>query len=500
MTGRKRLLIALLLAPALALPSACARVVNPATGQTEFTAMSPDQEQEIGQEQHPQVLMQFGGAYEDPELQAYVTRIGDELATVSDLPELDFTFTLLNSEVINAFALPGGYVYITRGLLALADNEAELAGVMAHEIGHVTSRHSAQRYSRGVLAQGGLAIGTILAGVLGGGAAADMVQQAGGLGAQAYLAGYSRDQEFQADELGVRYMARAGYDPTAMSSFLEKLERNDQLLRRLAGRDGGADPASSWFATHPRTPDRVLRAAEQASAASTGQRRTGRDAYLDRIDGMVYGEDPTQGFVRGRTFVHPELRFAFDVPQGYRIVNTPAAVIGQAQNSLMKFDAVRVPEGQDVGAYLARDWARELGAGRLGNVAQSQVSGMPAASAVHPGRLDDGQQVTVALAALRAGDERVYRFMFVSPGRMSSAQANAYQATVNSFRRLSAEEAAAMQGRRLRVVTVEPGQDVEDLARRMAVDSLPREQFELLNGLDSGDSLSPGQKVKLVVG
>jgi predicted Zn-dependent protease len=499
MTGRQGLLLALLLVPALALPSACARVVNPATGQTEFTAMSPAQEQEIGEEQHPQVLMQFGGPYDDAELQSYVSRIGDELAAVSELPELDFTFTVLNSEVINAFALPGGYVYITRGLLALADNEAELAGVMAHEIGHVTARHSAQRYSRGVLAQGGLAIGTVLAGVLGGGAAADLVQQAGGLGAQAYLAGYSRDQEFQADELGVRYMARAGYDPTAMSSFLEKLERNDQLMRRLSDRDG-ADPASSWFATHPRTPDRVLRAAEQASAASPGENRTGREDYLEQIDGMVYGEDPSQGFVRGRTFVHPDLRFAFDVPDGYRIVNTPAAVIGQAQNSLMKFDAVRSPAGQDVGAYLARDWAQELGAGRLDNVAKSQVNGMPAASAVAAGQLDNGQPVTVALAALRAGNEQVYRFMFVSPGSMSSAQASAYQATVNSFRRLSADEAAALQARRLRVVTVERGQDVEDLARRMAVDSLPREQFELLNGLESGDSLSPGQQVKLVVG
>ena len=499
MTGRQGLLLALLLIPALALPSACARVVNPATGQTEFTAMSPAQEQEIGEEQHPQVLMQFGGPYDDAELQSYVSRIGDELAAVSELPELDFTFTVLNSEVINAFALPGGYVYITRGLLALADNEAELAGVMAHEIGHVTARHSAQRYSRGVLAQGGLAIGTVLAGVLGGGAAADLVQQAGGLGAQAYLAGYSRDQEFQADELGVRYMARAGYDPTAMSSFLEKLERNDQLMRRLSDRDG-ADPASSWFATHPRTPDRVLRAAEQASAATPGENRTGREDYLEQIDGMVYGEDPSQGFVRGRTFVHPDLRFAFDVPDGYRIVNTPAAVIGQAQNSLMKFDAVRSPAGQDVGAYLARDWAQELGAGRLDNVATSQVNGMPAASAVAAGQLDNGQPVTVALAALRAGNEQVYRFMFVSPGSMSSAQASAYQATVNSFRRLSADEAAALQARRLRVVTVERGQDVEDLARRMAVDSLPREQFELLNGLESGDSLSPGQQVKLVVG
>ena len=133
-------------------------------------------------------------------------------------------------------------------------------------------------------------------------------------------------------------------------------------MRRLAGRDE-ADPATSWFATHPRTPDRVLRAAEQASAAMAGEGRIGRDEYLEHIDGLIYGEDPRQGFLRGRTFVHPDLRFAFDVPAGYRIVNTPAAVIGRAQNSLMKFDAVGVPAGRDVGAYLAGDWARELGAG-----------------------------------------------------------------------------------------------------------------------------------------
>jgi predicted Zn-dependent protease len=244
----------------------------------------------------------------------------------------------------------------------------------------------------------------------------------------------------------------------------------------------------------------VLRAAEQASATMTGEGRIGRDDYLTRIDGMVYGEDPRNGLLRGRTFVHPDLRFAFDVPSGYRVVNTPAAVIGQARNGLMKFDAARMSPGRDIGAYLAGDWARELGAGKLGNVARSQVNGMPAASAVAAGTLDDGRPVTVVLAALRADDERVYRFMFVSLGQMSSAQARAYRATIESFRRLSADEAAAIEARRLQVVTVAPGQGAADFARRMAVDALPQEQFELLNGLKRGAPLAPGQKVKLVVG
>jgi predicted Zn-dependent protease len=499
MTGWKRLSIVLSLMPALALAPACTRVVNPATGQTEFTAMSPTQERQVGSQQHPQAVAQFGGAYADPALQAYVSRIGEGLATVSELPDLEFTFTLLNSDVVNAFALPGGYVYVTRGLLALADNEAELAGVMAHEIGHVTARHSAQRYSRGVVAQGGVVIGSILAGILGGGAAADLVQQAGGVGAQAYLAGYSRDQEFQADELGVRYLARAGYDPAAMSSFLEKLGQNDALARKLAGREDAPDPASSWFATHPRTPDRVLRAVERASAATTGEGRIDRGRYLAEIDGMIYGEDPSQGFVRDGTFVHPELRFAFAVPPGFRLINTPAAVIGQSRDGLMKFDGARVPPNRSMTYYVAQDWARELGSDGLRNVDAFQVRGMPAANALATGGLDDGRSVTVALAAIRADGDRVYRFMFLGPGTLSAAQARAYEATIGSFRRLGAQEAAAIQPRRIEIVTVEPGQGVAALARRMAVDALPREQFEVLNGLEPGQPLAPGEQVKLIV-
>ena len=497
MTGWKRLSIALSLIAVLASGTACTRVVNPATGRTEFTAMSPAQEIEVGRQQHPQILMQFGDAYHDPQLQAYVTRIGNQLKAVSELPDLDFTFTVLNSDVVNAFALPGGYVYITRGLLALADNEAELAGVMAHEIGHVTARHSAQRHSRGVLAQGGVALGTVLAGIFGGGVAADLAQQAGGVGAQAYLAGYSRDQEFQADELGVRYLARAGYDPTAMSSFLETLGRNDALARKLAGREDGADPASSWFATHPRTPDRVLRAAERAGSA-TNQGRLGREQYLAEIDGMIYGEDPSQGLIRGRTFVHPELGFAFEAPPGFRLVNTPAAVIGRSPDGLMKFDGARAPAGRSMADYLARDWAGELKAA-LRNVEPFQVDGMPAASATVAGRLDDGRPVTVALAAVRTGGDRVYRFMFVSPGGLRPAQARAYAATVDSFRRLSAAEAAAIEPRRIEIMTVAPGQAIDDLASRMAVDALAREQFEVLNGLEPGQPVAPGQEVKLIV-
>jgi predicted Zn-dependent protease len=202
--------------------------------------------------------------------------------------------------------------------------------------------------------------------------------------------------------------------------------------------------------------------------------------------------------VRDGTFVHPELRFAFAVPPGFRLINTPTAVIGRSRDGLMKFDGAQVPPNRRMTDYVAQDWARELGSGGLRNVDAFQVRGIAAANALATGRLDDGRPVTVALAAIRADGDRVYRFMFIGPGGLSPAQARAYEATIGSFRRLGAQEAAAIQPRRIEIVAVAPGQTIEALARRMAVDALPREQFELLNGLEPGQPLAPGEEVKLI--
>jgi predicted Zn-dependent protease len=297
MSRRLRALLILSLLPLLGLPAACERVVNPATGEAEYTTLGPEEERAIGARQHPQVLQQFGGAYPDEALQRYVEQVGDRLVDGSDVPDRDFTFTVLNSDVPNAFALPGGYVYVTRGLLALAENEAEIAGVLGHEIGHVAARHAAQRQTQatgaGILAT----LGTIGAAIFGGETAAELAQQVGGLGAEAYIAGYSRDQELEADDLGLEYMAKANYDPRAMATFLRKLDQQTELSRTLTGQEGEA--AFGWFATHPRTLERVERVAiEVAEDAGTG--RLGREEYLERIDGLIYGEDPAQGLVRGR--------------------------------------------------------------------------------------------------------------------------------------------------------------------------------------------------------
>ncbi|MEM7045757.1 MAG: M48 family metalloprotease [Pseudomonadota bacterium] len=493
-----RALASLALASALALTSACTQVVNPATGQTELTAMSPEQEKAVGKEQHPKILQQFGGEYDDPDLKAYVDEIGDRLKVVSELPDLDFTFTLLNSDVVNAFALPGGYVYISRGLMALAENEAEVAGVVAHEIGHVTARHSAQRYSRGVLAQGGVFAATIGAAILGGGNLAKTVQEIGGTGAQAYLAGYSREQEFQSDELGVRYLTRAGYDPIAMSTFLEKLGEQSALSRKLAGKEDGPDPSTSMFATHPRTPDRVRRAAENAAKTEAAAGRVGRDEYLQRIDGMVYGDDPAQGFVRGRAFIHPELRFAFEAAEGFRLQNSPRAVVGQDQaGNGLRFDAAKM-QSSNLRDYMAREWAKELKIQSLNQISRLEVDGLPAVSAGTSGKTKDGKTVDVGLAAIQVEPGSVYRFLFISPGGASSAEARAAKDTVESFRVLSEAEAARYKPKRIKVVRAGAGDSTATFARQMDVDNLPEEQFEVLNGLDADEQPSSGELVKLI--
>lgn len=498
MTSWKHLAACLATTASLALVSACTQVVNPATGQSEYTAMSPQQEQAVGKDQHPRILQQFGGTYDEADLQAYVNQIGNRLKAVSELPDQNFTFTLLNSNVVNAFALPGGYVYISRGLLALAENEAEVAGVMAHEIGHVTARHSAQRYSRGVLAQGGVTLGALLAGVLGGGELAKTVQELGGTGAQVYLAGYSRDQEFQSDELGVRYLTRAGYDPTAMASFLEKLGAQSDLAKKLAGKEGAPDPATSMFATHPRTPDRVRRAAEEAAGSGQGG-RIGRDDYLERIDGMIYGDDPAQGFVRGRTFIHPELRFSFEAPEGFRLQNTPSAVLGgDKAGHGMKFDSGRVQSASTMRDYVAKEWAKELKIQNLSEINSFEIDGQPAVSAGTSGKTKDGKRVDVGLAAIKAGPDSVYRFMFLSPGGADTAQARAAKRTVESFRRLSAEEAARYQPKRIKVVRARSGDSKASFARQMAVDDLPELQFSVLNGFDAGQQPENGMLVKII--
>ena len=482
---------AVALAAGLAVLLAGCGATNPATGRSQFTPfLSPAKEKQLGATEHPKILAEFGGAYDDPALVAYVDAVGRAVAAQSELPADGFTVTLLNTPMVNAFALPGGYVYVTRGLLALANSEAELAGVLAHEIGHVTARHTAERYNRAI---GGGLLATAVGVLTGNETAAGLAQ----LGAQAWLAGFSRDQEYEADSLGVRYMSRAGYQPLAQADLLQSLGNHDRLQKRL---NPGLKSGPSFLATHPQTPDRVRRAIREARATGApGEAPHGRDAYLDRIDGMVFGDHPDQGLVRGRRFSHPVVRFTFEVPEGFRLSNGQQAVVAEGpSDALILFDQEddtklvgRVP---DMASYLTRHWGSKT---VLQQVEPIRINGLAAATART--RLETrGGPMDARLVAIRFDKERIYRLLMVTPPKLTGNLATALRRTTYSFRRLSQAEAAALKPRRIRVVVVRPGDTRQSLARRMRVEAEPRAWFDTLNALAPDARLSPGRRVKIV--
>ena len=461
--------------------------VNPATGDEQFTAfLSPEDERRVGAQEHPKLVKAFGGLYDDPALQRYVSSLGRLLQQTSEQPEPPFTFVVLDSPVVNAFALPGGYIHVTRGLMALANDEAELAGVIAHEIGHVTARHSAERYSHGLVAGLGAAI---LGAVIDNRSVSDFANLAAG----AYVQGYSRSQELEADTLGVRYLSRAGFDATAMSSFLETMGAEATLANKMAG-TRGAGAQGGLFASHPRTADRVRKAADAAQAKFGGDR--GRDIYLRRIDGMIYGDSPEDGFVRGRAFAHPILRIAFTAPPGFRLRNAPEAVVGtHPSGATVRFDEARLANPSiSTWRYLRGVWASRVA---LTRIERTQVDGMDAVAASTRVHTRSGVR-DVRLVAIRAAPTRVYRFFFVTPPRQTREFSTPFRQMIASFRRLGVAQAASLRPLRLRIVEVAPGDTVESLAARMPFNEFRTERFMVLNGLRPGERVQPGQLVKIV--
>ena len=484
-----RRLAAAFLGPLLAASLLSACTTNPATGKPSFTPfMSKAGEVKIGREEHPRILAEFGGEVADPAVRAYVESIGRLLVQTSETPNDPFVFTVLNSDMVNAFALPGGYVYITRGLMALANNEAELAGVIGHEIGHVTARHSAQRYSQGVAA----GLGAL---ILGAATNNRGVADLANLGAGAYLQSFSRDQEFEADMLGVRYIARAGFDPNAMSTFLTQLQRHSALESQIIGKSNKSD-AFDIFSTHPRTADRVKEAVGLAGNATVRDPMLARDIYLGKIDGLVYGSDPKEGVVRNREFLHPDLKFAFEAPPGYRLVNQPSQVVGFGPGKArLMFDIADKPADGPMTYYLTDIW---LSGVKLEGVEAIRINGLDAATARTEADTSDGR-MDVRVVAIRKDVGTIFRFVFLTPPEMVAEVSEDLRRTTYSFRLLSDKEAGSIRPLRLRVVTVKAGDTVGTLSAPMPFDEFKEARFRVLNGLEQGQQPMPGQKVKIVV-
>jgi predicted Zn-dependent protease len=447
----------------------------------------PD-ERRLGARQHPQLLAEFGGAYEAPEA-GYVARMGEAIAGAAGL-DGQCTFTLVNSDVVNAFAVPGCYIYVTRGLMSVVNSEAELGSVLAHEVGHIVAAHN-RRQQRRSLWRG---LGVLAVGVLTG---SENLTRIAGQAAEYFTLRYSRKQEYEADDLGIRYLAAAGYDPYAAGDMLAALGRHEQFLARTRGRDE-ARSIPEWARTHPLAGNRVERAAETAAATGFGpdalpERET---AYLAEVDGLLYGDDPRQGFVDGRRFAHPIMRIAFEAPPGFTLTNSPQAILIEGPDGLRgEFGGGAMPSG-GLDAYaealigeLLGDAPAEIGAAR-----RMRINGVPAILVPVLVRSERGT-IELSIAAYAGTGADAYHFiMLAAPTEPVRA---ALGDLFGSFRLLSAEQARSLRPRRIRTVRLGPGDSARSVARHMAA-PYPLDHFLMLNGLAPGDRLKPGQLVKIV--
>ena len=451
-------------------------------------------EAQTGAEAHPQLLAEFGGAMSGSQAQ-YVEQVGKNIAVHSGLGNAreSFTVSLLNSPVNNAFAIPGGYIYTTRQLVALMNNEAELAGVLGHEIGHVAARHSQRRQAaaqRNTLLG---AAGAILSGILlGNSGLGQQIGQAALQGSQLLTLKFSRSQELEADELGIRYLADAGYDPRAMATVLRSLAMQNALDAQIQGRDNANIP--EWASTHPDPASRVQSALATAQATGATGGITNRDTFLTRIDGLTYGDDPKQGVVEGRQFIHPELRLAFTAPQGFYLVNGTRAVTINGQSGQAQFSTAAFNGNLDsyvTSVFAALSEQQQI---RPQAIQKTTVNGLPAAYGTARVSSNSGQ-VDVTVFAYEFANNQAYHFLAISP----AGQTSPFTQMFGSMRRIDAQTAANVIPRVIDVVTVRSGDTVASLASRMAYSSNQAERFRVLNGLDSNESLTAGQKVKIVV-
>jgi predicted Zn-dependent protease len=434
------------------------------------------------EKEHERILSSYGGAYDDPKLEALIGKTVDRLVAASDRPDQAYKVTILNSGAVNAFALPTGQLYVTRGLVALACDTSELSSVLSHEMAHVVAKHASIREDQARQAAVVTRVVTEM------GSDPDLTALALAK-TKLTMASFSRAQEFEADGIGVAISSRAHFDPFGAARFLTAMERNAELK---AGKTSVDPRAQDFLSSHPATPERVANAqntARQYTSPESNERD--RDTYLAAIDNIVYGEDPSEGFVRGRRFLHPKLGFTFAAPENFTLDNTAQAVIGvrEGGTQAMRFDVVRVPAEQTLGDYLNSGWMENVDKASTEDLT---INGFPAASAIA-----HGDQWQFKIHALRFGSD-VYRFIFATKQKTTESDRNARE-TVNSFRRLTLEEIQAARPLRIKVINAQPGDTVESLSHRMAGVDRPVERFRILNGLDAHAQIKARDRVKIVV-
>jgi predicted Zn-dependent protease len=459
------------------LQTAVLQPAAPAIKPNRTIATTPASEKE-----HERILASYGGMYDDPKLESLVSKTVDRLVAASDRPDQAYKVTILNSGAVNAFALPTGQLYVTRGLIALANDTSELSSVLSHEMAHVLSKHAAIREDQ---ARQAAIVDRVVTDM---GNDPDVTAFTIAKNKMA-MANFSRSQEIDADEIGVAISAHAHFDPYGASRFLSSMERNAELK---AGKTSLDPRTQDFLSSHPATPERVQKAQTTARQyVSPENAERDREAYLGAIDNIVYGEDPSEGFVRGRRFLHPKLGFTFQAPDNFSLDNTAKAVIGVREGGAqaMRFDVVRVPAEQTLSDYLNSGWMESVDKSTTEDMT---INGFPAAATTAR-----GDQWQFKVYALRFGSD-VYRFIFAARQKTTESERNARE-TVNSFRRLTLEEIQAARPLRIKVITVQPGDTVESLSHRMSGVDRPIERFRVLNGLDGKAQVKVRDRVKIVV-
>lgn len=447
-------------------------------GSQAVPAGTDPEDEVIGRREHPRIIASYGGVYSDRQAEVMVARIAGKLLGAANQGNASYTVTILDTPDVNAFALPGGYIYVTRGILALANDESELAAVLAHEIAHVTLKHARARSNR---TRTSAIVDKVITGVLGGNVETDQTAARSRLS----MAAFSQQQELAADKEGVQIAGRAGYDPHAASRFLAAMGRFADMAS--AASDNGDD----FLSSHPSTPDRIQEALESARTffGAPGIGDTNRNEYLAAIEGITFGDSPDKGSIVGRSFVHPKLRFTFTVPQGYTLQNSRSAVVGVAgDGEAVRFDSAEVPSSMALTDYLKSGWIAGL---QPETVQPANYNGIEMAT---------GQAATnewvfrVSVARL---DGEVYRFIFASKTD-TKRFASAAEETLKSFRRATDNDISQIRTTDIELVTARSGDTIRSLAAKMANTGNAFELFLVLNNLYSDDAIVPGQKYKIV--
>jgi len=430
----------------------------------------------IGRREHPRIIAAYGGVYSDRPAEIMVARIVGRLLAAANQPNAQFQVTILDSAEVNAFALPGGYIYVTRGILALASDTSELAAVLAHEIAHVTLRHARARTNRTRTTE---IVDRVISGVFGGEAganeAADRSKQS--------LAAFSQNQELEADREGIKYAGKAGYDSHAAARFLG-------VMSRFATFSAGQNQGEGFLSSHPSTPDRIQKAVQVATqlfGSSIGE--VDREGYLASIAGLTFGDSVSQGSIVGRRFIHSASKYTFAVPQGYTLQNSQNAVVGVAgDGEAVRFDSAEVAANVGLADYLKSGWIAGL---KADSVTTQSFNGVDMASGIA-----QTDQWFFRVSVMRL-DGQVYRFIFAAKAD-SARFADGAEATLKSFRRTDATDLVQIRKVAIKVVAARAGDSADSLAKQMAGLSRGTELFYIINDLFPGDPIVPGQKYKVV--